>query len=92
MTGEKAKKSTVSDTIVWHAHEGERVTRAGDFDIIACGTCGFRHASKVAGDPIDLDAVYREGTIGYTKGKPETSSPSPRKIRNGRSSRKWTGW
>jgi SAM-dependent methyltransferase len=67
MTGEKAKKSRMSDTIVWHAHEGERLTRAGDFDIIACGTCGFRHAVPLP-DPVELDAVYREEY--YTLEKP----------------------
>jgi SAM-dependent methyltransferase len=59
MSGENAKKSRGPGAIVWNAHEGERVTRAGDFDIIACRPCGFRHAVPLP-DPVELDGVYRE--------------------------------
>src|ERR1700676_4040002 len=68
MTGEKAKKISVSDTILWQAHEGERVTRLGDFEIIACLTCGFRHAVPLP-DPVEVDGVYREEY--YTLEKPD---------------------
>jgi SAM-dependent methyltransferase len=67
MTGEHVKKSRGPETIVWHAHQGERVTRVGDFDIIACKACGFRHAVPLP-DPVELDEVYREEY--YTLEKP----------------------
>jgi SAM-dependent methyltransferase len=67
MTRERVKKSKGPETIIWNAHEGERVTRAGDFDIIACVACGFRHAVPLP-DPVELDGVYREEY--YTLEKP----------------------
>jgi len=59
MTRERIKKSTAPETIVWDAHEGKRVTQAGDFDIIACVACGFRHAVPLP-NAVELDGVYRE--------------------------------
>ena len=66
MTGEHVKKSR-PETIVWDAHQGGRVTRVGDFDIIACKACGFRHAVPLP-DAVELDEVYREEY--YTLEKP----------------------
>src|SRR5258707_10300420 len=68
MTGKAAKKSRGPQTIVWNAHEGERVPGKDECDIIACAACGFRHAVPLP-DPIDLDAVYREEY--YTLEKPD---------------------
>jgi SAM-dependent methyltransferase len=49
------------------SHEGLLVTRAKDFDIIACAICGFRHALPLP-DPIELEQAYRESY--YTEEKP----------------------
>lgn len=68
MTGEHVKESRGPEIVIWDAHEGERVTRVGDFDIIACEVCGFRHAVPLP-DPVDLDGVYREEY--YTLEKPD---------------------
>src|SRR5258706_2601190 len=68
MSGENAKKAGESETVIWRAHEGERVTRKGEFDIIACVACRFRHAVPLP-DPVELDAVYREEY--YTLEKPD---------------------
>ncbi len=45
--------------IAWQAHEGRRVARVKGYDIIACGSCGFRHVLPVP-DEAQLEQAYRE--------------------------------
>jgi SAM-dependent methyltransferase len=60
-----AEKSARS--LTWNGHTGQVITKVKEFDIIACGPCGFRHVVPLP-DPAELDGVYREEY--YTLEKP----------------------
>ena len=48
-------------------HQGPRLARAGDHDIIDCGPCGFKHALPLP-DPAAMEHAYREDY--YAQEKP----------------------
>lgn len=48
-------------------HEGPRVERVGDFDVIDCLACGFRHVLPLP-DPESLERIYRHEY--YSEEKP----------------------
>ncbi len=54
-------------SISWQSHEGPRLARVTEFDVIDCQTCGFRHAVPLPG-PECLVETYREAY--YSKEKP----------------------
>jgi SAM-dependent methyltransferase len=54
-------------------HEGPKLARIKDFDIIACTACGFIHATPLP-DPADLVATYRDTY--YVEEKPDFLSHS----------------
>jgi SAM-dependent methyltransferase len=45
--------------VAWEGHEGIRVAHARGFDIVACETCGFRHAVPLPRAE-DMAEAYRE--------------------------------
>jgi SAM-dependent methyltransferase len=45
--------------VAWEGHEGVRVAHAKGFDIVACETCGFRHAVPLPRAE-DMVEAYRE--------------------------------
>jgi len=51
----------------WRAHAGEVIDQAGDYTVIACERCGFRHVTPIP-DAAALEAVYRDQY--YTDEKP----------------------
>lgn len=55
------------DPITKHSHQGQKLARVQEFDVIACETCGFRHAVPLP-DPDSLIAAYREAY--YSEEKP----------------------
>ena len=50
-----------------HDHDGPLITRAHDYDVIACEVCGFRHVIPLP-DPKSLENAYREAY--YSEEKP----------------------
>src|ERR1700681_2422482 len=54
--------------LIWNGHAGQSIAKVNEYDIIACGPCGFRHAVPLP-DPVELDEVYREDY--YTLEKPD---------------------
>jgi SAM-dependent methyltransferase len=55
------------ETVSWRGHEGARLARIKEFDIIACTVCGFVHACPLP-DPESLIATYRDDY--YVEEKP----------------------
>lgn len=53
--------------ISWQSHEGPRLARVKEFDVIACRTCGFRHAVPLP-EPQSLVQTYRDAY--YSEEKP----------------------
>jgi SAM-dependent methyltransferase len=57
-----------AETIVsWNGHEGTLVTRAQEYDVIACAVCGYRHVVPLP-DPEAMEREYREAY--YSEEKP----------------------
>ena len=50
-----------------HDHDGPLITRAHDYDVIACEVCGFRHVIPLP-DPKSLETAYSEAY--YSEEKP----------------------
>jgi SAM-dependent methyltransferase len=51
----------------WHGHSGELVETRNGFDVIACASCGFKHAVPIPSSA-ELDALYRQDY--YSREKP----------------------
>ncbi len=51
----------------WHEHKGQLLDSKAGFDIIACQTCGFSHATPVPTEQ-ELEEIYRHEY--YTEEKP----------------------
>ena len=61
-------RSTASAVISLDGHEGPLLARVGEHDIIACRTCGFRHALPLP-TAESLETAYRETY--YSEEKPD---------------------
>ena len=53
--------------VFWQGHEGARIARVKEFDIIDCRTCGFVHVTPLP-DPESLVSTYRDDY--YVEEKP----------------------
>lgn len=51
--------AAVETVVSWRDHEGPRVSRVRDYDIIACTMCGFRHVVPLPGQA-EMMHAYRE--------------------------------
>jgi len=47
------------DSITWQEHSGEILDSVAGFDVIDCGTCGFKHIVPIPTQD-DLEKVYRQ--------------------------------
>ncbi len=60
-------EAETTPSVVWQGHEGPRLARVKDFDIIDCRTCGFVHATPLP-DAESLVSTYRDDY--YVEEKP----------------------
>src|SRR5688500_10753474 len=58
--------SAAKTVICWTDHSGSLVTRAHDYDVIACEVCGFRHVIPLP-EPETLERAYRGASCSEEK-------------------------
>ena len=51
--------AATQSVIAWESHKGSRVASAGEFDVIECAMCGFRHVVPLP-SPVSLQDAYRD--------------------------------
>ncbi len=59
--------SAAPEIVAWNGHEGRLLGRAAGYDVIACASCGFAHATPLP-TPADLAREYAENY--YADAKP----------------------
>lgn len=70
-----------SDVFEWSSHRGCVLDRSGDYTVIDCESCGFRHVVPIPGDE-ELRGAYETEYYGVEK---------PRYLENARADAEWWG-